>query len=110
VDPAAWQQLLGRSRVTLLVRAFVERQDDGIEALFAAPSYPPVTLAARGDGCTFASGARIEGAYTVRAFTDHVVPALTALPPLVAKLPLTEDDKQQLDDRIDEALSNYAQL
>lgn len=109
VDPAAWQQLLVRSRATLLVHGFAARPDDDLQVLFANPgAYAPVIVSGGRDGCAFSGGGRVDGVYSAKALTDHLLPALAQLPTLLPKLPLGDADKQQLGDFVADAVGDYA--
>jgi hypothetical protein len=109
IDPGAWERLLVRSRAALLVHGFVARGEDALSLLFAHPdAYPALAVSARGDGCSFGGGGRVDGVYTAQALSEHLAPALAQLPDLLTKLSLSDDDKQELTSHIVDAVAEYA--
>jgi len=93
---AQWDNLLNRSRLTLLVNDFINhnKRNDGTLFFLKKEDFPDLVMNTSNDGMfLFRGRATIDGRFTRRAFEKRVKPVLTELPPFIETLPIPEKDK-----------------
>ncbi|SEM09234.1 Type VI secretion protein IcmF C-terminal [Syntrophus gentianae] len=91
-----WQDLLNRSRISLLLREFVNRHknQDGLLFFPSDQEFGDLVMNASNDGrFLFIGHARVDGRFTKEAIEKRVRPMLTELPDVIARLPVSPEDK-----------------
>jgi hypothetical protein len=94
--PRQWNDLLNRSRMSLLIRDFVGRnpRQDGLLFFSTEKEFEDIVLNASNDGrFMFTGHARIDGRFTREAVEKKLKPVLTELPPFIETLPVPQKDK-----------------
>ena len=108
-----WQDLLKRSRLTMLLRNFIStrnnRQNDGW-IFFDYPSvYSDLTMNASNNGqMLFAGQARIDGRLTVDAFENDVKPSISNLATVIDQLPIVDYEKKNFKNFVIKNLNVYS--
>jgi hypothetical protein len=91
-----WNDLLNRSRISLLLREFVNRHknQDGLLFFPSDQEFGDLVMNASNDGrFLFVGHARVDGRFTKEAIEKRLRPMLTELPDLISRLPVAQVDK-----------------
>lgn len=110
--PDQWLGLIKRSRITMILRNFIETRNNrryGGWIFFDSPSeYDDVVMNASNNGqMPFTGQARIDGRLTADAFDMDVKPSILALSDVVEKLPIDQYEKKHFSTFVLKNLSLY---
>ena len=109
-DPAKWTRVIDNSEIIAQIHAFLRAKDPSI---FFSPQgdeeLRPLEWNPRNDGSAiFVGKASIQGRYRASAYDKYVRAPVAQVTAALAKAPIPEDDKRQLEDAVREEVRRYA--
>ena len=109
-DPAKWTRVIDNSEIIAQIHAFLRAKDPSI---FFSPQIDeelrPLEWNPRNDGSAiFVGKASIPGRYRASAYDKYVRAPVAQVTAALAKAPIPEDDKRQLEDAVREEVRRYA--
>lgn len=107
-----WADLITRSRISLLLHNFIGTHShfDGWVFFDDTSFFPDIEMNASNEGKSlFAGKGRIDGRLTRDAFEQKVKPAMTSSVEILAKLPISQGDKDGFADFMQKNLLVYAE-
>ncbi len=94
-----WSNLLNRSRITLFIRDYTQKQRGADDIIFFGKDsgFPDVVMNPTNNGQLFFVGkGRVDGRLTRDAFEQRVKPVLAEIPDLLKSLPVSDEEKGRL--------------
>ncbi len=104
------QELTIRSRLTLFLRDFIEKNSDNDGLFFFPPEsdYPDIIWNAGSSGLFFVGEAKIDGRFTKKAFDEEVKPSLLEFSKIREYIPIRKDEQIRFTNFVIKSVEAYA--